>query len=203
MASAASLSCIVPTRTLRPTSPALPWLAWASLPHVPRDAATRRRPPGRRRGLRLVARAPIPWVRRTCVVSPEGSWAGRSAQTTPGLWGTRSPHAGMRLQETEGSPTCPRSPGAAMPRSQPPLVAGALALPPPGLLPSSHWTPSASPHVTRFGAPSRGLPPRDTRLRTALAREARGCAPARWARRSSGRVGPDAGSPAGEQQPVA
>jgi hypothetical protein len=34
--SSESLSCIVPTGMLCPTSPSLPWVAWASLPHVPR-----------------------------------------------------------------------------------------------------------------------------------------------------------------------
>jgi hypothetical protein len=42
---AKSLSCIVPPGTLCPTSPSLPWVAWASLPHVHRYDATRRLPP--------------------------------------------------------------------------------------------------------------------------------------------------------------
>ena len=43
--SAKSLSCIVPPGTLCPTSPSLPWVAWASLPHVQRYYATLRLPP--------------------------------------------------------------------------------------------------------------------------------------------------------------
>jgi hypothetical protein len=161
----------------------LPWVAWASLPHVQRYYATLRLPPGRLRGLRFVARSPIPCVLLTFVVSPEGSWCGRSAQTTPGLLVTRSPHAGILIKGPDGSPKFPSSPCADMPRSQTPVVSCALAITHPGLLPSSHWTPSASHHVTLFGAQSRGLPPRYTRLRTALSREARGFATDLLARR--------------------
>jgi len=93
-----------------------------------------------------------------------------------GLW---SPGPPLRVghKEPAGAPTFPSSPCADMPRSQTPVVSWALAITPPGLLPSSHWTPSASHHVPLCGAPSRGLSPRDTRLRTAPCGEARGCAP--------------------------
>src|SRR5215510_12078366 len=46
LASSESLSCIVPTGTLCPTSPSLPWVAWVSLPHLQRYSATLRLPPG-------------------------------------------------------------------------------------------------------------------------------------------------------------
>ena len=93
-----------------------------------------------------------------------------------GLW---SPGPPLRVchKEPDGSPKFPSSPCADMPRSQTPVVSWALAITHPGLLPSSHWTPSASHHVTLFGAPSRGLSPRYTRLRTAPYGEARGFAP--------------------------
>ena len=45
MVSAESLSCIVPTGILCPTSPSLPWVAWASLPHVLWYYTTLRLPP--------------------------------------------------------------------------------------------------------------------------------------------------------------
>src|SRR5262245_37239905 len=45
LVSAKSLSCIVPPGTLCPTSPSLPWVAWASLPQVQRYYATLRLPP--------------------------------------------------------------------------------------------------------------------------------------------------------------
>src|SRR4029453_16716668 len=60
------------------------------------------------------------------------------------------------------------------PLHQTPVVSCALAKAHPGLLPSSHCKPSASHHVTLFGAPSRGLSSRYTRLRTAPCGEARG-----------------------------
>src|SRR5215831_19978215 len=36
LASSESLSCLVPTGTLCPTSPSLQWVAWVSLPHLRR-----------------------------------------------------------------------------------------------------------------------------------------------------------------------
>src|SRR5262245_37805122 len=69
-------------------------------------------------------------------------------------------------QATAGAPQCPRSPSADLPRSQTPVVSCVLALAPPGRLPSRACPPSASPDETHFGAPSRGLPARDPRLRT-------------------------------------
>jgi len=47
------------------------------------------------RGAALVARSPIPCVLPSFVVSPQGSWPGRSAQPTPGLLLTRSPLPGL------------------------------------------------------------------------------------------------------------
>src|SRR4029453_7297592 len=47
------------------------------------------------RGSSLVARSPIPGVLPSFVVSPQGSWPGRSAQPTPGLLVTRSPMPGL------------------------------------------------------------------------------------------------------------
>ena len=53
LASSESLSCIVPTGTLCPTSPSLQWVAWVSLPHLRRYYATLRLPPGPLGVLRL------------------------------------------------------------------------------------------------------------------------------------------------------
>jgi hypothetical protein len=55
---------------------------------------------------------------------------------------------------------------------------------------------------THFGAPSRGLSSRDTRLRTAPCGEARGCATDRLARCWSGRTCTLRCSPTGKQQPI-
>src|SRR5215831_18186476 len=84
LVSAKSLSCIVPPGTLCPTAPSLPWVAWASLPHLPRYYAPLRLPPCPSRVASLGARFPIPCVLPTFVVSPQGSLPGRSAQTAPG-----------------------------------------------------------------------------------------------------------------------
>ena len=125
------------------------------------------------RGPSLVARSPIPCLLPSFVVSQTGSWPGGSPRSRQGLW---SPGPPLRVsgKETYGSPTFPSSPCADMPRSQTPVVSCALAKAHPGLLPSSHWKPSASHDSTHFGAPSRGLSPRYTRLRTAPYGEARG-----------------------------
>ena len=182
-----SLVCL-PTGTLCSTSPSLPWVPWASVPHLPRYYATLRLPPCPSRVASLVARFPIPCVLLWFVVSPQGSLPGRSAQTAPGLLVTRSPHSGYIVKETDGSPKFPSSPCEDMPRSQTPVVSCALAIAHPGLLPSSACKPSAYHDYTHFGAQSRGLPSRYTRLRTALYREARGFATDLLARRSSGRT---------------
>jgi hypothetical protein len=96
------------------------------------------------------------------------------------------PQSGPSVKETDGSPTFPSSPWGDMPRSQTPVVSGVLAIPHPGLRPSSACQPSAHHDSTHVGAPSRGLPSRDTRLRTAPYGEARGFAPDRLAQLSSG-----------------
>ena len=105
-------------------------------------------------------------------------------------------------KETGGSPTCPSSPSEDMPRSQTPVVSWALAIAYPGLLPSSAGNPSAYHDYTHFGAHSRGLPSRDTRLRTAPYGEARGFAPDLLARRESGGTCTRC-APTGKQQPIA
>ena len=86
------------------------------------------------------------------------------------------PHSGYVVKETGGSPTFPSSPYGDMPRSQTPVVSWRLAMTHPGLLPSSACKPSADHNYTHFGAQSRGLCPRYTRLRTAPYGEARGFA---------------------------
>ena len=107
---------------------------------------------------------------------PYGLVATRKRQGTPGPVVTRSPIPGIVVKETGGSPTFPRSPSGDMPRSQTPVVSCVLAIPHPGLLPSSACKPSANHDYTHFGAQSRGLSSRYTRLHTAPYGEARGFA---------------------------
>ena len=78
-------------------------------------------------------RAWSPWRARGRVDAP---------RPRPGCWSPGPPCRDCD-QETGGSPTFPRSPSADMPRSETPVVSCALAIAPPGLLPSGHWTPSA------------------------------------------------------------
>ena len=105
---------------------------------------------------------------------PSGLVAWSKRPDSARAFGHPVPHSGHVVKETDGSPKFPSSPCEDMPRSQTPVVSCALALPHPGLLPSSHWKPSAYHDYTHFGAQSRGLSPRSTRLRTAPYGEARG-----------------------------
>jgi hypothetical protein len=120
----------------------------------------------------------------------------RGQEEAPGharAFGRPVPLSGSVVKETGGSPTFPSSPSGPMPRSQTPVVSCALAIARPGLLPSGACKPSAFPlkpegypavhDYTHFGAHSRGLRPRYTRLRTAPYGEARGFATDRLARR--------------------
>jgi hypothetical protein len=113
---------VVPSRrTLRPASPSLQWVPWASVPHLPGQAsfarpsvlcsATTAKCPSRVPS--LVARPPIPCRRSR--------------------------------KETIGSPKFPSCPRRLMPRSQTPVVSCSLALSLPGLLPSAACTASAFP----------------------------------------------------------
>ena len=122
------------------------------------------------------------------------SWSPRRARglveaSSPrqGLW---SPGPPLRacVQGHRWLSQVPEFPSEDMPRSQTPVVSCALAKAHPGLLPSSHWKPSATHNATHFGAQSRGLSPRYTRLRTAPYGEARGVATTCWLARS-GRLG--------------
>ena len=128
------------------------------------------------RGPSLVARSPIPCVLLVVRGVPAGLVAWSKRPDHARAFGHPVPHSGIVVKETDGSPTFPSSPCEDMPRSQTPVVSCALAIAHPGLLPSSHWKPSASHDATHFGAQSRGLPSRYTRLRTAPYREARGFA---------------------------
>ena len=199
---ALGVSPLLPARGTRgSTTPARPWGAGASRPHGPRDSAPRRLPPAPLRDLRWA-------LGPRSLAGFHGAWSPRRARGLGArpdrarAWGRPVPQAGHGLKETGGAPTCPPSPAEALPRSQTPVVAGARAPTHPGRRPSSPWQPSASPDAPPVGAPSRGLSPRSTRLRTAPDGEARGGTTDRRARLSSGRTCPLRRSPTGEQQPV-
>jgi hypothetical protein len=120
-------------------------------------------------------------------VPPRGSLTAGSCLPAPGLLLSRYPcSAGPSDKETPGSPKFPSSPCDAMPRSQTPVGSHLLARAWTGLLPSARSTASALAaqlvlssyplvhHYTHFGALSRGLASCSLRLRTPLARFARG-----------------------------
>src|SRR5262249_6943461 len=73
----------------------LPWVAWASLPHLPRYYAPLRLPPPRLGGLHLSL---VPDTLPASLVRglPYGLVAGRKLPVTPGPWVTRSPNPGIR-----------------------------------------------------------------------------------------------------------
>jgi len=116
---------------LCPTAPSLLWVAWASLPHLPRYYAPLRLPPCPSRVASLVARFPIPCLLLWFVVSPKGSLSGRSAQTAPGPLVTRSPTPGLWSRRQ-----------VALPSSRVPPLKTCPALRP-------RWCPAHSPKRTQ------------------------------------------------------
>jgi hypothetical protein len=174
-----------PRRTVGPASPSLQWVAWASLPHLPRYCAPLRLPAGPLGSLRFRS-LPNPrsasWF---CV--PCGSLVVGSSPPTPGLLVSRDPcSAGHSDQETGGSPQFPSSPCDDLLRSpQTPVVscpARPCAVRTPafhslhsvGFLPGSTGIILMDHDYTHFGAPFRSLSSRYPRLRTPLAGFARG-----------------------------
>ena len=141
------------SETLCPASPSLPWVPWASVPHVP-GRLTDCRPsvlclaktaacPSRVAS--LLARFPIPGLLPSFRV-PRGSPAGGSSPPTPGLLANRSPvpvsgSGNKRLSPVPELPLWthapPSDPGGVLSTS--PFIAWA------GLLPSGQSKPSAFP----------------------------------------------------------
>src|SRR5574341_2518320 len=130
-----------------PTAPSLPWVAWASLPHLPRYDAPLRLPPCPSRVASRVARFPIPCLLLSVCGLPKGLVVWSKRPTHARAFGHPVPHSGTVVKETGGSPTFPSSPSGDMPRSQTPVVSWILALAHPGLLPSGACTPSAFPSI--------------------------------------------------------
>ncbi len=178
-----------PSRTLCPASPSLQWVPWASVPHLlglrlspatPRYYAPLRLPPCLSRAASLVARVPAtlpaPLVRgvRFRLVTrwkpPSHARAFRSA----------GPPVRHFYKEAGGSPKFPSNPSEYMPRSQTPVVSGTLAHHAPRIAACRRMATVGFPLTAAWrvilmtttlhssGAPSRGLPPRDTRLRSSL-----------------------------------
>jgi hypothetical protein len=108
---------VVPTSsTLCPVAPSLPWVAWASLPHLQRYYEPLRLPIAHLRFLRFVARPPIPcqfpfFVSRGLTTRPAAHWRVGTPALSPAF-----------SKETIGSPKFPSCPHRHMPRSQTPVV---------------------------------------------------------------------------------
>jgi hypothetical protein len=179
---------------LCPTAPSLPWVAWASLPHLLWYYAPLRLSPPRLEGLHLSLAAPIPCVLPCVRGVPEGLVTRAEAPCHARAFGHPVPHSGSVTRRQVALPssrvpplkTCPAlrprwCPGHSPYRTQdcciPALANRRL---------SSPYCLESYPLVhdyTHFGAQSRGLSPRYTRLRTAPCGEARGFATDRLARR--------------------
>jgi hypothetical protein len=138
------VSPLVPARgTLCSTSPSLPWVPWASVPHLHRYYATLRLPPCPSRVASLVARFPIPCALLSFVVSPQGSLPGRSAQTAPGPLVTRSPIPGISSRRQVALPSSRVPPVKTCPALRPRWCPAHSPLSHTGLLPSGACKPSA------------------------------------------------------------
>ena len=196
--SSKSLPCFLPADALLDGAfPPVGRLGLTSPPSSVLCAATTALCPSQ--GASLVARLPDTLPASIVRGLPTGTRDEEEAPSHARAFGRPVPQSGNVVKETGGSPKFPSSPSEDMPRSQTPVVSYALAITYPGLLPSGACKPSAFlsrnperyPRVhdyTHFGAQSRGLPSRYTRLRTAPCGEARGCATDLLARRSSGRT---------------
>ena len=185
-------------RRLCSTAPSLPWVAWASLPHLHRDSAPLRLPSVPFGG--FACRSPSRYLAcfRMFVVSQKGSWSSGSPRPRQGLWSPGPPlracdQGDRRLSHVPELPL-----GLHAPLSDPggvldtrPIASRTAAFRRLQTVGFPFATTEGYPLVhdsTHCGAQSRGLRPRYTRLRTAPYGEARGFAPDRLARLSSGRM---------------
>ena len=151
LVSAESLSCVNPLeRSARRRLPSCGSLG----PHFPTFSGTLRRYDCHRSfsGFFTCRWFPDTWRASLVRGLPAGLVAWSKRPDHARAFGHPVPQSGMRIKETDGSPTFPSSPCEDMPRSQTPVVSYALAIAHLGLLPSSHWTPSASHNATLFGA---------------------------------------------------
>lgn len=175
-----------PSRTVCPASPSLGWVAWASLPHLPRSCAPLRLPPVPLGSLRFRS-LPNTLSASLICVSPAGSLGSGSSRPTPGLLVNRYPSSsGSNDKETGGSPKFPSFPSDDMLRSLQTPVVSCLARhharrtaafhsrQSVGFLPGFNGNYPMVHHYTHFGAPYRSLSSCSLRLRTPLTGLARG-----------------------------
>jgi hypothetical protein len=177
---------------LCPTTPSLPWVAWASLPHFPRSYAPLRLPPA---PLGVLCLSLVPRYRACfrCSWCPIRARRLVEAPDVARALGHPVPHSGsgarrpMALPSSRVPPvkTCPALRPRWCPAHSPYRTQDCClpALANRRLSPLHHLEDYPAVHdSTHFGAQSRGLPSRYARLRTAPCGEARGFAPDRLAR---------------------
>jgi hypothetical protein len=174
------VSVIFPfNKSLCPTSPSLPWVAWASLPHLHRYYARLRLPPvllGVLPKVSLVHR----YLARSLSSCPFFKLGGVRMLCTPAwpAWSTGTPFPVLLIRRQLDLPGSQVTPLDRMPRSPTPVVTNVLAVAPVGLLPSAPLTASALLSTTiqisrlyhaacflappGFGLPLLGLPARFT-----------------------------------------
>ena len=116
---------------LCPTAPSLPWVAWASLPHLRRYYTPLRLPSVPLGSLRLSLASRYLACFRAFVVSLAGSCPGGSSSNTPGPLVTRSPTPGFSSRRQ-----------VALPRSRVPPLKTCPALRP-------RWCPGDLPYRTQ------------------------------------------------------
>jgi hypothetical protein len=178
---------------LCPTAPSLPWVAWASLPHLQRYYSPLRLPSVPLGSLRLSLASRYLACFRAFVVSLAGSCPGGSPSNTPGPLVTRSPTPGFSSRRQVALPssrvppmkTCPALRPRWCPAHSPSRTQDCClpALANRRLSPLYHFEGYPPVHnYTHFEAQSRGLPSRYARLRTAPYGEARGFTTDRLAR---------------------
>jgi hypothetical protein len=112
---------------LCPTAPSLPWVAWASLPHLRRYDAPLRLPPPRLGGLHLSRAAPIPCLLPYVRGLPEGLMVWSKRPDHARAFGQPVPHSGPLTRRQ-----------MALPRSRVPPLKTCPALRP-------RWCPRYSP----------------------------------------------------------
>ena len=153
-----------PSQTGCPASPSLPWVAWASLPHLPRYCAPLRLPAIPLGSLRLRSLPNTLSAPSLCV--PCGSLVIGSSPPTPGLLVSRYPcSSGSTNKEIAGSPKFPSFPCDDMLRSPQTPVVSCLTHPSAsrtaafhsfhsvGFLPGFNGDYPVDHHYTHFGAP--------------------------------------------------
>src|SRR5262249_2117472 len=178
---------------------ALPCVPWALVPPRPRDDAARRLPPDPSQVASLVARFLIPGLLPSVRGVPKGLGAWWKPPRRARALVTRCPQPGMWrgdrwLSHVPELPLCLHAPlsdpgGVLGTRHVAPRTAAFRPLETVGVfLRTTMRIIPLSTTVTPFGAQSRGLHPRYTRLRTPPCGDARGFTPDVLARRSSGGI---------------